>query len=106
MHSARLQVCVPLDPATADDFNPDTVPTVGSLLNELNANSGASLSGKVSVMIVCTAPAQLSLHMAPTSLCNSYCWNDTQLNRIQSKRVARCTHFACCRRVKSGARHR
>ncbi len=39
-------MCVPLDPATADEFNPEAVPTVGSLLNELNANgSGGKVRG-------------------------------------------------------------
>ena len=30
------RVCVPVDPALVDDFDPDTVPTVGDLLNELD----------------------------------------------------------------------
>ena len=33
----HLQVCVPIDPAAAAEFDPDAVPTVGGLLNELNA---------------------------------------------------------------------
>lgn len=32
-----IQVCVPLEPATVAEFDVDTVPTVGSLMNELNA---------------------------------------------------------------------
>lgn len=30
------RVCVPVDPSAVDDFDPDTVPTVGDLLNELD----------------------------------------------------------------------
>ena len=35
MHPKTGKVCVPLDPATADDFDPDTVPTVHTLLQQL-----------------------------------------------------------------------
>lgn len=37
VHPKTGKVCVPLDPAAALQFDVDTVPTVGSLLNELNA---------------------------------------------------------------------
>lgn len=30
------RVCVPVDPAHVDDFDPESVPTVGELLQELN----------------------------------------------------------------------
>ena len=33
----RLQVCVPIDPAAADAFDVDAVPTTSSLVAELNA---------------------------------------------------------------------
>mmetsp|Transcript_14935 Transcript_14935/g.45078 ORF Transcript_14935/g.45078 Transcript_14935/m.45078 type:complete len:124 (-) Transcript_14935:30-401(-) len=36
VHPKTGKVCVPLDPDQAMDFDPDTVPTVGGLLNELN----------------------------------------------------------------------
>lgn len=31
------RVCVPVNPALVDQFDPETVPTVGQLLNELNS---------------------------------------------------------------------
>ena len=45
MHPKTGKVCVPLDPATADAFDPEAVPTVGSLLNELNANGSGAMPG-------------------------------------------------------------
>jgi DNA primase small subunit len=30
------RVCVPVNPALVDEFDPETVPTVGDLLNELD----------------------------------------------------------------------
>ena len=35
MHPKTGKVCVPIDPAKAFDFDPETVPTVYSLLDEL-----------------------------------------------------------------------
>jgi hypothetical protein len=40
-HLPKAQVCVPLDPRTSDGFDPLAVPTVGSLLNELNAKTAS-----------------------------------------------------------------
>lgn len=37
VHPKTGKVCVPLEPTAVADFDVDTVPTVGSLLNELNA---------------------------------------------------------------------
>lgn len=41
-----LQVCVPIDPELAWEFDPDSVPTVASLLAQLNTNNkGAAAAG-------------------------------------------------------------
>jgi DNA primase small subunit len=40
VHPKTGRVCVPMDPKTADDFDPMRVPTVNELLNELNAADG------------------------------------------------------------------
>ncbi|KAG6920087.1 hypothetical protein DXG01_010155 [Tephrocybe rancida] len=37
IHPKTGRVCVPVDPAHIDDFNPESVPTVGQLLQELDA---------------------------------------------------------------------
>lgn len=47
LRTVWLQVCVPLDPDQAMDFDPDTVPTVGGLLNELNTLQLSSEDRKV-----------------------------------------------------------
>ncbi|KIY66559.1 DNA primase catalytic subunit [Cylindrobasidium torrendii FP15055 ss-10] len=39
VHPKTNRICVPVDPKTVDDFDPDEVPTVGQLLLELN-NAG------------------------------------------------------------------
>lgn len=44
VHPKTGKVCVPIDPACAWEFDPDTVCTVGQLLNELN--EGSKLDGK------------------------------------------------------------
>ena len=36
IHPKTGRVCVPVDPETIDDFNPETVPTVFQLLKELD----------------------------------------------------------------------
>ncbi|ORY34842.1 hypothetical protein BCR39DRAFT_515096 [Naematelia encephala] len=36
VHPGTGRVCVPVDPSLVDEFDPDTVPTVGELLNELD----------------------------------------------------------------------
>ena len=40
-------VCVPLDPRTSVSFDPLRVPTVGSLLNELNAKAASDQTAEV-----------------------------------------------------------
>ena len=40
VHPKTGKVCVPFDPAKAFEFDPDTVPTAASLLNELDAKGG------------------------------------------------------------------
>ncbi|KAL4539481.1 hypothetical protein Ndes2437B_g02147 [Nannochloris sp. 'desiccata'] len=45
VHPKTGKVCVPIDPADAWDFNPDTVCTVGGLLNQLNKGGRASEGG-------------------------------------------------------------
>ncbi|EFJ44694.1 hypothetical protein VOLCADRAFT_95007 [Volvox carteri f. nagariensis] len=42
VHPKTGKVCVPLDPEEVDDFDPDKVPTVGSLLGELKAATEAA----------------------------------------------------------------
>jgi DNA primase catalytic subunit len=37
IHPKTSRVCVPVDPAKVDDFDPEKVPTVGQLLRELDA---------------------------------------------------------------------
>lgn len=36
VHPGTGRVCVPVDPARVDEFDPEAVPTVGRLLSELN----------------------------------------------------------------------
>ncbi|KZV88111.1 DNA primase catalytic subunit [Exidia glandulosa HHB12029] len=40
VHPSTGRVCVPVDPATVDDFDPERVPTVGQLLSELDRLDG------------------------------------------------------------------
>ena len=42
MHPKTGKVCVPIDPEAAWEFDPDTVCTVGGLLNQLNSGSAAA----------------------------------------------------------------
>lgn len=42
IHPATGRVCVPVDPLRVDQFDPETVPTVGQLLRELD-DSGESM---------------------------------------------------------------
>lgn len=37
VHPKTGRICVPLDPASIDEFDPERVPTVGQLLQELDA---------------------------------------------------------------------
>jgi hypothetical protein len=50
-------VCVPLDPRTSDSFDPLTVPTVGSLLNELNAKTASDQTAEVTKVQPLARPA-------------------------------------------------
>ena len=49
VHPKTGRVCVPVDPGTIDEFNPEEVPTVGQLLRELHeakdADAGEHHSG-------------------------------------------------------------
>jgi DNA primase small subunit len=45
VHPKTGKVCVPIDPADAWSFNPDTVCTVGGLLNQLNTGGKTSGAG-------------------------------------------------------------
>ena len=38
IHPKTGRVCVPVDPAHVDEFNPEAVPTVGQLLSELESS--------------------------------------------------------------------
>ena len=40
VHPKTGKVCVPIDPLKADEFDPDSVPTVAQLLNQLDASKG------------------------------------------------------------------
>lgn len=46
VHPKTGKVCVPIDPARAWEFDPETVCTVGGLLNELNRVEGGDKSGE------------------------------------------------------------
>jgi hypothetical protein len=63
IHPATGKVCVPVDPKTIIDFDPDTVPTVGQLLRELEraARDSAASSGN-------NAPLEPGREWAATSL--------------------------------------
>lgn len=60
VHPKTGRVCVPVDPTTIDEFEPENVPTVGRLLQELNnapdaANTeegGESSSGVANSLIL------------------------------------------------------
>lgn len=45
IHPKTGRVCVPVDPSTIEDFNPEEVPTVWQLMQELNAVSSATQEG-------------------------------------------------------------
>ena len=49
VHPKTGKVCVPLDPAAVDGFDPDDVPTVTSLLGELAA-AAAKVSTKAAAV--------------------------------------------------------
>ena len=40
VHPATGRICVPVDPNDVDSFDPDSVPSVGQLLRELDAIDG------------------------------------------------------------------
>ena len=42
VHPKTGRVCVPVDPERIDEFDPDTVPTIGQLLQELDAAKAES----------------------------------------------------------------
>lgn len=42
VHPKTGRICVPVDPELVDEFDPDTVPTVGQLLQELDATKAES----------------------------------------------------------------
>jgi DNA primase small subunit len=46
VHPGTGRVCVPVNPAVAEEFDPETVPTVGQLLHELNGISAESDEAK------------------------------------------------------------
>lgn len=46
VHPKTGKVCVPIDPEAAWEFDPDTVCTVGGLLNQLNSGSAAAAQGE------------------------------------------------------------
>lgn len=50
VHPKTGKVCVPIDPEHAWEFDPDTVCTVGGLLNQLN--SGAAAAAQVGLGVL------------------------------------------------------
>ena len=59
---ARAQVCVPIDPELAWEFDPDAVPTVASLLTQLNSskgNAGAAAVGLRRLEMCCARPQRV-----------------------------------------------
>lgn len=42
VHPKTGRICVPIDPETIDEFDPELVPTVGQLLQELDAATSDS----------------------------------------------------------------
>lgn len=57
---------MPLDPRTSDSFDPLTVPTVGSLLNELNAKTASDQMAEVTkVQPLATGLGACNLLMHP-----------------------------------------
>jgi DNA primase small subunit len=46
VHPGTGRVCVPVNPALAEEFDPETVPTVGELLHELNGIPAESEEAK------------------------------------------------------------
>ena len=63
------QVCVPLDPVTVWDFDPDAVPTVASLLAELDAKGEAAAGPQVRQARLSIS----SLYTSRTDLLSSIC---------------------------------
>jgi DNA primase small subunit len=45
IHPATGKICVPVDPQHVEDFDPDTVPTVGKLLRELEQAARDAAAG-------------------------------------------------------------
>jgi len=45
IHPKTGRVCVPVDPSTIADFNPEDVPTVNELLKQLDENSDIAIDG-------------------------------------------------------------
>lgn len=44
IHPKTGRVCVPIDPDTVETFDPQNVPTIGRLVDELNKNGGDPLN--------------------------------------------------------------
>lgn len=44
VHPKTGRVCVPIDPGTVESFDPQAVPTIGRLVDELNKNGGDPLN--------------------------------------------------------------
>jgi hypothetical protein len=60
VHPKTGKVCVPIDPAAAWDFDPETVPTVQQLVKELadqQQAAGADAPSKVGATSTCVFPA-------------------------------------------------
>lgn len=46
VHPKTGRVCVPVDPDRVDEFDPEKVPDVETLLNELNSTAGMEVDGE------------------------------------------------------------
>lgn len=70
------RVCVPVNPSLVDEFDPDTVPTVGDLLNELDrvpppdedSVKGRRVEGELDIFCCAACLARARRETAPTDL--------------------------------------
>lgn len=65
VHPGTGRVCVPVNPALAEEFDPETVPTVGELLHELNgipAESEETKGRKMEGGLICSAYCARPVH--------------------------------------------
>jgi DNA primase small subunit len=61
VHPKTGRICVPIDPETIDEFDPELVPTVGQLLRELDAATSDSTGEEHSGPFALLRPADRSV---------------------------------------------